>query len=117
MPSAKAEKALDWMTDEMRDVWVAAKLDTIPMPVMVNASIVTYAQTKRRADASNLYQLPEDAMERAGVIENDYQIASHDGSRRLYDRENPRVEITLSPARIVAWSPMPPPKDGKKREM
>lgn len=33
-------------------------------------------------DLSNLYQLPEDILQRTGIIVNDTQIESHDGSRR-----------------------------------
>ena len=34
-------------------------------------------------DASNLYQMPEDLLEAAGVIVTDNQIEHHDGSRRV----------------------------------
>lgn len=34
-------------------------------------------------DLSNLYQLPEDCLQQARIIENDQLICSHDGSRRL----------------------------------
>lgn len=51
---------------------------------------------KKLGDLSNLYQLPEDCLQAAGVIEDDCQIQSHDGSRKLpsmtgYDY----LEITL----------------------
>ena len=52
-----------------------------------------YTKPKRKADPirrsltlgdlSNLYQLPEDCMVSAGILENDAYIISHDGSRRL----------------------------------
>lgn len=36
---------------------------------------------------------------RFGVIKDDNSriVAGHDGSRVLYDKENPRVEITITP--------------------
>lgn len=34
-------------------------------------------------DLSNLYQMPEDLLQYAGVIEDDRLIAGHDGSRRV----------------------------------
>jgi Holliday junction resolvase RusA-like endonuclease len=34
-------------------------------------------------DISNLYQMPEDALTKAGIIEDDTLIEGHDGSRRL----------------------------------
>lgn len=47
-------------------------------------------------DLSNLYQLPEDCLQTAGVIENDSLIDSHDGSRRLPGLTF-RLEIKLYP--------------------
>lgn len=61
-----------------------------------NAAIITYLAARQRPDASNLYEGPQDALERAGVLNNDFQIVSHDGSRRRRDAANPRVEITLT---------------------
>ena len=62
----------------------------------VNAKFSFYLPTKRLPDLSNLYQLGEDAMQKAGILEDDKLIAGHDGSRRYYDKENPRTEIELS---------------------
>ena len=45
-------------------------------------------RAKTLGDLSNLYQLPEDCLQKAGVIENDSQICSHDLSRRLPGKEN-----------------------------
>lgn len=45
-------------------------------------------------DLSNCYQGPEDALQKAGVIENDKLIRSHDGSRKRFGRQ-PCVEIEV----------------------
>jgi len=45
-------------------------------------------------DLSNLYQLPEDALQKAGVIKNDCLIHSHDLSRRLVG-DKTRLEIFI----------------------
>lgn len=45
-------------------------------------------------DLSNLYELPQDALQKAGVIEDDGQIESHDLSRRLPGEKN-EIEIIL----------------------
>jgi len=45
-------------------------------------------------DLSNLYQLPEDCLQKAGVIKNDSLIHSHDLSRRLVS-DKPRLEIFI----------------------
>ena len=39
-------------------------------------------------DLSNLVQAPEDALQQAGIIKDDGQIVSLDGSRRLPGKEN-----------------------------
>lgn len=45
-------------------------------------------------DLSNLYELPQDCLQSAGVIKNDTQIDSHDLSRRLPGGEY-RLELYL----------------------
>ena len=45
-------------------------------------------------DLSNLYQLPEDCLQQAGIIENDNLIESHDLSRRLHGPQN-ELEIFI----------------------
>lgn len=58
-----------------------------PIAERVNAAIVSYGAWKEDGgntpDASNLYQMPEDLLQAAKVIEDDRQIVSHDGSRRV----------------------------------
>ena len=43
---------------------------------------------KKMPDLSNLYELPQDSLQKAGVIEDDRLVYSHDGSRRLPWHEN-----------------------------
>lgn len=66
-----------------------------PIEGELQATFTFYVGARRKPDLSNLYEAPQDAMEDAGIISNDYFIVSHDGSRRRRDRENPRIEITL----------------------
>jgi len=63
------------------------------------ARILIYRQYNRIADLSNLIQSIEDALQRAGCIENDRLIRSLDGSR-VYHGVNgteARFEVTLAP--------------------
>lgn len=53
-------------------------------------------RSKKLPDQSNLYQGPEDALQAAGIIKDDGQIMSHDGSRRLPGDSN-ILEITIYP--------------------
>jgi Holliday junction resolvase RusA-like endonuclease len=58
-----------------------------PITEPINLVIRSYGAWKRSSgnlpDASNLYQMPEDLLEAAGIIADDRQIESHDGSRRV----------------------------------
>lgn len=45
-------------------------------------------------DLSNLYQLPEDCLQKSGIIKNDSLIHSHDLSRRLVSDDS-RLEIFI----------------------
>jgi Holliday junction resolvase RusA-like endonuclease len=49
---------------------------------------------KTIGDLSNLYQLPEDCLEKAGIIENDCLIMAHDYSRKLPSDTN-ELEIYI----------------------
>lgn len=63
----------------------------------VNIQCVFYMQTKRSVDLPNLLESVDDILVKSGVIEDDASriVAAHDGSRVKYDKENPRVEITI----------------------
>lgn len=69
----------------------------LPIKTPVSVRFVFYRATRHVVDLSNLYELPQDALQKAGILENDALIESHDGSRKLYDAENPRTEITITP--------------------
>lgn len=64
----------------------------------LNMQCVYYMPTRHRVDLVNLLEATCDILVAADVIEDDNCkiIASHDGSRVLYDKTNPRVEITLT---------------------
>ena len=92
----KSKAQRRWAKSALEQLQMQWNGDPIPKTVELNAQIVSYLGTKRLIDASNLYQGPEDMLQKAGVIEDDSCIRSHDGSDRRYDKENPRVEITLT---------------------
>jgi Holliday junction resolvase RusA-like endonuclease len=68
----------------------------IPAGVELNCAIRSFLGHGQRPDASNLYEAPQDALEKARVIMNDYWIVSHDHSMRKRDISFPRTEIVLS---------------------
>lgn len=64
----------------------------------VNVECVYYMQTRRAVDLTNLEEATDDILVAAGVLKDDNCkiLATHDGSRVLYDKQNPRVEITIT---------------------
>ncbi len=67
-----------------------------PLDVPVNLKAIVYRERAGRADLLNFLSAVSDALEKAGVLEDDRLVASLDGSRLLLDRSRPRVEIELS---------------------
>lgn len=63
----------------------------------VNCRGIFYRDANR-GDAVGYYQGLADLLEKTGVVKNDAQIVSWDGSRLLIDRKNPRVEVILESA-------------------
>lgn len=68
-------------------------------PVQAPCRVVTlfYMPTRRRVDLTNLMEAAHDVLVAAGILSDDNNtiIASVDGSRVLYDKENPRTEIII----------------------
>ncbi len=64
----------------------------------VNLQAVFYMKTRRNVDLVGLLQSIDDVLTTAGVLADDCRdiIASHDGSRVLYDKNNPRIEVTIT---------------------
>lgn len=56
-----------------------------------------YMQTRRKVDKLNLSASADDLLVTTGVIKDDHSgiVKSHDGTRVLYDKENPRTEIYI----------------------
>ena len=65
----------------------------------VNVSCVYYMPTRRKVDLTNLNEAIHDILVDNFVLIDDNRdiIASTDGSRVEYDKQNPRVEITITP--------------------
>lgn len=74
---------------------LSALKDKIDYPV--NLKCVYYMRTKRKVDLVNLLEGTCDILVKAKILEDDNSkiIVSHDGSRVLYDKESPRVEVEI----------------------
>ena len=70
--------------------------ETIADPVEVKC--LFYMPTRRKVDLTNLLEAIDDILVYAGTLADDNSsiIVSHDGSRVLYDKENPRTEVYIS---------------------
>lgn len=68
----------------------------------INLKCLFYMDTKGKVDLSALYEGIQDELVETNVLTDDnYNIvASHDGSRVYVDRDNPRMEITITEAEL-----------------
>lgn len=69
---------------------------TIDYPV--NLKCVFYLDRRRKGDLAGYLQAVQDLLVSAGILEDDNRniVASVDGSVVLYDKANPRTEITIT---------------------
>lgn len=91
MPSEKYKEY------ESAALWFIPKRG-VPIDFPVNVTCVFYMPTRRACDLTNLLEAIDDVMVKAGLLKDDNYniIASHDGSRVLYDKANPRTEVIIS---------------------
>jgi Holliday junction resolvase RusA-like endonuclease len=84
-----------YKTYEHSAAWFMPHDPTIREPVNVRA--LFYMPTKRRVDLVNLEEALLDVLVHYGVIDDDNStiVAGMDGSRVLYDKENPRTEVII----------------------
>lgn len=78
--------------------FMRVKIQTGEIARPVNIQCLFYMETHRRVDLCNLLNAVDDAMVASGLVVDDNRdiIAGHDGSRVYYDKENPRIEITIT---------------------
>lgn len=71
------------------------KCGTIDYPV--NLKCVFYLDKRRKGDLAGYLQAVQDLLVEAGILADDNGniVASVDGSEVLYDKENPRTEVTI----------------------
>ena len=78
-------------------LWFIPKL-TKPIDYAVNVKCLFYMPTHRKCDLTNLLEAIDDIMVKSGLLSDDNFtiIENHDGSRVLYDKQNPRTEVYIS---------------------
>ena len=64
----------------------------------VNIRCLFYMKTRRKVDLTNLLEAADDVLVKYKVLADDNMtiVAGHDGSRVLYDKEDPRIEIEIA---------------------
>lgn len=108
--SSRLVKAENNLVMHLRDAWWRhGPEDKTALNFPINVMMLFYfnenefytkkgIMSKHIADLSNLYQLVEDCLQKAKVIENDHYIAGHDGSRRLPTLDQNYLEIIITKA-------------------
>lgn len=79
-------------------VWFLLPRPPRPIECECNVKCLFYMPARRKTDLTNLLEAVDDIMVKAGIFKDDNNtiIVGHDGSRVLYDKENPRTEITIT---------------------
>ena len=72
--------------------------DVVPIKEPINLCCVYYRDTQGIVDLVGLLQATNDILVDAGILADDNSniVASHDGSRVMYDKQNPRTEVTIT---------------------
>jgi Holliday junction resolvase RusA-like endonuclease len=76
------------------------RCETISEPINVKATY--YMPTRHRVDLTNLHESLHDILVDYHILSDDNSkiIVSTDGSRVLYDKDNPRTEVEITKAVI-----------------
>jgi len=85
------KKAIPFLLDTEYDE------NDFPIDYPCEVECIFYMPTKRKCDLTNMLEAIDDILVKAGILEDDNYgiIESHDGSRVLYDKANPRTEIRI----------------------
>ena len=69
-----------------------------PIDCPVNVKCLFYMKTRRRVDGLNLLATIDDLLVSCEILKDDNSniVVSHDGSRVLFDKDNPRTEVYIT---------------------
>lgn len=64
----------------------------------VNVLCLFYMPSRRKCDLTNLLEAIDDVLVKSGLLADDNFtiVEGHDGSRVLYDKDNPRTEVIIT---------------------
>jgi len=84
------------MNYETASLWELKKYKGPKFKGLVKLKCLYWMPTKQRPDLVGLIQATQDILQKAGVLRDDQDVISLDGSRIAgIDRKNPRVEIEI----------------------
>lgn len=95
-PIVRQSKAYREYEDECGWQLLPRPRKPIACPVIVKE--VFYMGTRRKVDLNNLIAAMDDILVKFRILEDDNCriVIGHDGSRVRYDKQNPRIEITIT---------------------
>ena len=78
-------------------IWQIPPQARVRLDKPCNVKMLYFMPTRGKVDLCNLLAASCDILVKAGVLADDNSriVVSHDGSRCLYDKDRPRVEITI----------------------
>ncbi|AYO30824.1 RusA family crossover junction endodeoxyribonuclease [Biomaibacter acetigenes] len=73
-----------------------------PIDYPVNVKALFYMDMRRKCDLTNLNEALHDILVKCGILKDDNSkiVAATDGSRVLYDKQNPRTEVYIEPLEV-----------------
>lgn len=92
-----SEAFLEWQKSAAASLFEAKRLHSFPILEAVNCRALFFRE-RSVGDACGFYQGLADLLQHHGIVKNDSQVRSWDGSRLLKDAANPRVIVTLEAA-------------------
>lgn len=90
----QSRAAMEWADSAIPQLRSQCRPGMWRVPVNLHATVY---RDRDVGDLGNYLAAICDALEKAGVVQNDRLIGGFDGSRLAIDRERPRVEIELTP--------------------
>lgn len=87
----------EWHRNAVKELMFQKK-PTEPIQSPINLQCEFFVKTRGRVDLSALYEGIQDVLVEVGILADDnYKIvSSHDGSGVYYDKENPRMVVTIT---------------------
>ena len=89
----------DFSKEVIKQIRMCGYAPKEPIDYPVNITYLFYKSTRRLCDGLNLCAAMDDILTQARVIDDDHRdiVVGHDFTRVHYDKENPRVEVIITP--------------------